>query len=288
MLGSLLLIASSLSSTSEAAPTWRWSSTPVRYHAELSTSVRQAVEFDAQRNTSGRWVELWIGLDTSCTGAPQKKGWKVSCTLSNVQFAGKPMRSTDAEGLTITLEEWSATLQGKTVVMTVDASGRLKKLDLQGIEGNDSRTNDIVDQMRTAMYQAFRLFDLPLPTDDAAWASTWKQKGDAPLFHLWSVTGSVGAWDLHHRQEVGPGGQKLLKTEGKGTVQQGEKVDGGVDGVIYIEVGGTTVFDEALGLMTYRQVAINASTSNALAEAHGESWFTQEVTVSRLADLPAP
>lgn len=283
---SLLLSAALSGSTAIAAPTWRWTSTPVRYHAEFSTAVRQSVEFNAEKNISGRWTDLWVGLDTSCVGTPKKKGFLVSCELLNVQFAGKALRADGGPELTHTLEEWSARMEGTRVMLTVDLAGRVKKIDLIGIEGDDDRSAEIVDQMRITMVQAFRLFDLPLPTDDAEWNAGWTQKGDTPLFSLWSSSGSVGSWKLQHRPETGPGGQRLLRTEGKGTLQVGENIDRAVEGMIYVTVDGVSVFDEPLGLLTYRTVNILATTSNALSESRGDSWFTQSVTLSRLADAP--
>ena len=162
-----------------------WGDQPVRYHAEVLIQHFYPIEVLAMQNISVRATTLMAGADLTCKGEPFKKGTQVTCTVDTVSMQGEPQHPSDTDRLNQVMMEYGTILTGATLQIELGADGRLKVVDLEGVDKADERQREIHETLRLISRRMVAPLDMQLPRKGEATAGdSWKHKNSAVAIEI--------------------------------------------------------------------------------------------------------
>ena len=257
------MLLSLLLSTAHAGDlTYAWpKDETLHYRVQGFVKAPRLLRFYKSENQDARVGEFTFGLMFDCeVGKKKKKTVELACTVHKAELQGVGFQGEQYE-LDMIFEEYKAMLEESAVVdLIFTHEGRLKSVDLEGLDTSNRRTSEIAEDLRQLMARAFATLDVELPKDGVAPEGAWKQKGSPRIFDLPSAQqGTVGAKDYFHEVAGTEGSVITLQHSGQGTVAEGSSMDGGTaDGAyaytgkahtISMFVAGTSTFDTERGLL---------------------------------------
>ena len=278
----LACLLPSLASATEGLA-WQWNEGQERRFL-LQGNIRFAEFFFVQSkdNRDLRVVELYVAAFTTCKAvATARKFTSLACSIDDVELRGAPPAQDANRGLVDTLNEWDALYRKAVVQLDLGNDGRIRTLDLEGIDGRIDRYRAIQEQMRLVMVRLFSGLELQLPKKGNDKEESWTQRESTTL-QLPSPVGSFGGVRIEH--EV-TGVQESVVTVtriGKGSIVSGETIGAPGSGErprnqFAAQLQGTARFDVASGTLVEQNLLASAepTASSALATGVAGTLYVQ-------------
>ncbi len=209
-----------LLSTVQAAPlSLQWDADPIRYHGELLLQRGEPIALLSANNIDVRATTVMLAADMTCTGEAAGKNWKVECAIDEIAIQGGAYTPDEQERLDTIFTEYSALMSTATVQLVQRADGRLRSVDLEGIDKSDERMSEIHESLRLLMRRLFAPLDIQLPKKGSAEVGeTWKHKGGAVALELFSKYGTFGGSSVTYTLAAAEGGMATVTSEGRGNI----------------------------------------------------------------------
>lgn len=253
---------------------WQWTS-PQRYHMVARVHVPLLANFAAEQNHEFRAAEYQVELVTRCEPIKPlgKSGWELKCDFEDVALNAVPAEKYEPEKAVAILEEMDARLEAGWAQITFSADGRVKNLDLEGVEKGNTRTSTIHEAMRQMLLRAFASLDHELPSKgDDKGKGTWRT-GGLLATTVPSKQGTVGVVQIAHVIDKTEGSVVSWNSSGKGVVTSGETVMvGGVEKPVAswdMSYQGFARFDTARGLLLERELIVEGQPTASSLQTEG-------------------
>ncbi|MBN2798489.1 MAG: hypothetical protein JXX28_05015 [Deltaproteobacteria bacterium] len=218
MLGAILLTAA----LARAEPlVWTWEA-PRTWAVQTQLVLPQPLWLPAERNLQVRVSEVQLSLVTRCAPATtyKRRGWLLRCDVLDAGIRGRPYQGD--EGLSEILDEYDARLLGGWVEVDLSPDGRIRSIDLRGLDDGQRRVREGNEVLRLLVVRALAPLDLRLPPKGALpEGGAWREDGALPLGFV-SQAGTMGRLTLTHRA-TGEGVVEIL-SEGEGIIGPGDTV----------------------------------------------------------------
>jgi len=294
----LLLAAALLGSEAWAATglEWQWEGVEHRFYIQAQVRPSELMWFRAENNREVRVAEFRVNLSTTCR--PErlvgKRGWELRCDLDDFGIAAAPVASEQGLLLPI-LDELDDKFTGAWLQVVFTRDGRVKNVDLEGVDKSNRRISQIHESMRLVLVRAFAGLDLQLPKNgDDKGKGSWKQKA-ALAMGFPSDLGTMGSAEIIHEITATDGDVVELSSTGRGVLGSGEMVE--VAGqerpknLYDMSLSGTARFDVGRGLLLSREYLVegNPTASSMMADGWAGIPYVQAVQVSWVepgVDLP--
>lgn len=260
-----LLLFGVLNAQATTGLAWAWTvDQPVRYHLEAVVEAPRGQYWAAEHNTVARTTRAMVRLDVSCSAAEVgRSAFDVDCQLNSVKFSGRALPG-EEEALAKILEQNEASLEGKAVRLRIGVDGRVKKLDLVGIDTKNSNLAVVFEQVRWMLRRAFTPMDIKLPKKGDDKNKKWSQKGSPMVFELATGQGTSGGVVLKHQVSSSDDDTARIESRGRASVVDGAMMEAGTSSMLRITAKGTAQFNTKLGVLDWAQMGTEAdySTSN--------------------------
>ncbi len=234
-----------------------WPDTPVRYHLETLIDTPRSYRHVGRNNLEANATRHGIRADVTCSGAQDKKRWRVVCALDEIAFGGHAAGD-DAEALKAIFEQYKDMLNGATIALTVADSGRVSALKLVGPLKSDARSGQMIETLHLFMRRLFSPLDLQLPKNGDAKGKKWRHRGAPMALELLTRFGTAGGIVLEHEVTGQADALIDIKSEGRGSVTSGDTLEAGAGALMRIETTGRGQFDSASGLIVWREIDTQA------------------------------
>lgn len=265
----LSLFASTASAVEGMA--WKWEESR-RYLLIADVNAPEFLWFQAELNHQARVFNWRTNLVVDCTAEPAgKKAHYVSCKIEDVSIQAQPLPG-DKEAMAPVLADLDQKLTGAMLNLEMTKDGRVRSVDLEGIDRRHRRLNQIVESMRLVLTRAVAVLDLQLPKKGTDGGSgQWIQK-QSLVTAFPSSLGTLGSVKTVHQISKEDGNSIVLTTSGKGLAGSGRtiQVNGQeqVANMYDVQYAGEATFDLADGSLLAREYQMRA-TPTASSENSG-------------------
>ena len=238
---------------------WTWSvDQPVKYNLEAVVDAPRGQRWVAENNTVARTTRSMVRLDVTCSAERAgKSDWSVDCAIDSVKFSGRALPG-EEKALERILTQNEAHLEGKSVRLKMGADGRVKKLDLIGIDTKNRYLAVVFEQVRWMLRRAFTPMDLKLPKNGDDKDKKWRQKGSPLVFELAGGQGTAGGVALKHEVSAATNDTARIASKGRAAVTEGPALEVGTNAMLRIKAEGTTQFNTELGIIDWAQIGTEA------------------------------
>jgi hypothetical protein len=273
----------SLSTAFAQVPAWKWTSEPVKFHAETHISQPRGARYEAFYNLDAWATAIDLSTEFSCQATGEKG--MVRCSFEWLKLSGRAAKPAEQEELEKILNEWADRMVGYTVELSINSLGKVQAIDLDGTERADSRQGFIVERERLLLVRIFCMLDQPFPKSEEAYQEGWPAKGWLPIFALINTTGTSGSMQLTYTNLEPRNGYVFVETAGTGLISAGAGVDSGGDSLVNASVAGSTLFDPTAGNIAYRNFVMEAY---YLSGNSSTPYYQQSAAIQRIAAFGTP
>ena len=278
----LLLLASA--EAQAPTPQWQWSETPVRYVSEMTMVAGFPLWFLARENNEARGGEFEMKLAFSCVGQG-KKIIEVTCEIDHAKLSGVAVDAKKQDMLNAVFAEYEETYESSSLVMEMDTSGRIKRVDLEGPERTTSREAGVIERQRQLATRLLAPLDIQFPKDGDT-SEAWKQKGSPVAMQLLSTSGTAGGVRLMHEVAKTEGTMMTFTSAGEAVTIAGADVENGADNTVSLMLSGQGTFDLATGQMVRNeQVLTGIPTAQNLTKVFNSDYLNQRVVLQRVENF---
>jgi hypothetical protein len=205
----------------------------------------------------------------------------VECAIDEIQINGRAVDGEQTQ-LEAIFSEAERLLKGKTIRMTMAKDGRIKQVELHGVEKTDGRSGRILENLRLILRRVLSPLDLQMPPKGEDKGKPWRQKGSPLALELLTATGTAGGVAMKH-WVVGRSGQGIqIDTEGRGSMTEGASLEGGVASIRRVNTKARAMFDGESGQLWWREYLTEAGyTASTLNTIPGGKAYTQSGWLGR-------
>jgi hypothetical protein len=260
---------------------WSWDeSKPVRYHVETEVETPATHFWYGLREQEVRATRQVLNLSVTCVGSPAGKRWEIDCSIDSVQIRGLGVPG-EEEALRTVMDQSMALLDGKSIQIIMGAEGRIKKLELKGIDVVDSRVGAIAENLRQMIRRAFAPMDVQLPKEGNDKDKAWRQKGSPLAVSLFGDQGTSGGVVMKREVVEVAGSSVRLVMSARGSMALGAAMEAGTTPILRINSKGRSSFNTDRGIVDWAEVrtksAYGTSNLDALSGLPPSS-FTSKVS----------
>ena len=255
---------------------WKWEDSR-RFLLIADVNAPEFLWFQAELNHQARVFNWRTNLVVDCSGeAAGKKAHYVSCKIEDVSIQAQPLPG-DTEAMAPVLEDLDQKLTGAMLNLELTNDGRVRSVDLEGINRRHRRLNQIVETMRLVLTRSVAVLDLQLPKKGTDGGSgQWVQK-QTLVTAFPSSLGTLGSVKTVHEIKTDDGDSIVLATSGKGLAGSGRtiQVNGQeqVANMYDVQYAGEATFDLKDGSLLAREYQMRG-TPTASSEMSG-AWQGQ-------------
>ncbi len=268
-----LAMAAGIVPTAHAADglVWQWPEGETRrYRLKADLQLHQAMFLQAEYNKDSRVYDLAYAVDLDCKAVEQGKGFLVTCDIDDAQLTAA---GEDPDNLLPILDEWDGKLTDSAKVqLTLTEDGRVKEIDLLGLNERNQRIRLIKETMHALLSRGLSAFDLQLPKKGNDEGESWKQKSEL-VMQLPILVGGVGSSQLRNEVSGDDGGLPVIDTTGRGSLMIGEQISGPGDtrppDVFDFTVSARGTFDPAKGMLVSRAMMVQGTLTPGSGSAMG-------------------
>ena len=272
---------------------WNWDA-PRRYLVVSDVTSPEFIWFLAEFNSEARVSQWRTNFVMNCAGEPiGKKAYEVQCKIEDISIQAKAVSEVDARKLNDVLNDMDTKLTGAVLQMEMTTDGRIRSVDLEGIEKRNRRTRDMVETMRRILSRGVALLDLQLPKKgDDGGSGQWEQKNSLVVGFPYGL-GTIGSVRLKHEIAEDASATKLVMT-GKGIAGAGVTVQVAgqeqIANLYEMIVGGEAFFDTKTGGLVSRQYQSQGQATASSIQADGWNGvkYMQAARLSLIGEADQP
>jgi len=274
---------------------WQWGEQGRTYLIVAEVQSPEFLWFKAEKNLEAR-VSAWrTNILTSCTPvATAKKSWELRCVIDDISMQAKSLPS-DRGRLDRILAEYKSLLIGSYIQLDFTRDGRVRNVDLEGIDKRNRRVMEIIEVLRLVLGRAYAALDLQLPKrGDDRDLGVWRQVSPLAAGFPTNV-GSLGSLRVNHQVTAQEGSVVLFQSAAEGVTGSGRMIEVGgqeqVANMFRMTMAGVGSFDTKSGALVSRQYQVHG-VPTASAEL-GDGWqginYVQSVRLDLMsAESPTP
>ena len=246
---------------------WSWDeSKPVRYQLETSVETPATHTWYGLRAKEIRAIRQTMELGVTCVGTQEGKRWAVNCSLDAVRIRGQGVPGEEAE-LQEVMDQSVALIAGKSLQIIMGPHGRIKKVELKGVDVNDGRVGIIAENLRQMIRRTLAPMDLQLPKDGSDHDKAWRQKGSPLAVSLFGDQGTSGGVMMKHQVAGVDGDSVRLVTEARGSMALGAMMESGTTPILRVDSRGRSAFDTNSGVLDWGEVTTGSAHGSANLDA---------------------
>lgn len=273
---------------------WRWAEGEERrYQVSTALDLPFVVEFNAINNTDAQVTGFNLGMVLRCRmeEAIGKTGFALRCEIDAASVQVEPVPSSVRLVQPIA-EEWAGVLERDAwIQVELTQAGRVRSVDLEGVDKRIQRTQQIGETMRLMVARALAPLDVGLPRKgDDGGLGQWVQPMTM-INGLPRVDGSVGTMPLVHSLLRTDGTRVFWAFHGDGSLASADDANSTARFSYAMRVDGSAVFDTAIGVMLECQfLAEGTTTASSISTSSGGQGLYRQATWIRLLgpqDAPA-
>ena len=193
---------------------------PTRYRAEVLVQNGTPVQLLGSNNLNARATMVAMALELTCDGsAAGSRGWEVACDVDTAQLQGTAITPPEQERLDTIMAEYGTLLSQATLQIGIGSDGRVRLVDVEGIEKRDERMSVVHEYIRLLVRRAFAPADVQLPKKgEAAVGERWKQKSGALPMEVFSRFGTIGGSVVTYEVLAADGAGVVVQRSGRGNI----------------------------------------------------------------------
>jgi hypothetical protein len=272
---------------------WKWEKDR-RFLLISDVSAPEHLVFRAEKNFEARVYKWRSNIVVSC--APEALGKKASalaCTIEDISLQAMSIPA-DLGSLPAVLEDLDQKMTGAVIQVEMTNDGRIRNVDLEGIDKRHRRLNQIVETMRLVVARAMAVMDLQLPKKgDDKGEGNWPQK-QTLVTSFPSTVGTLGSVRTVHEIVENKDDAIIINSTGKGIAGSGRMIQVAgqeqIANMYDIEYAGQSVFDRKDGSLTAREYQLRGTvtSSSELSGAWKGMPYMQYSKLMRLSNSEKP
>lgn len=274
VLGAVVLLALAPRAHATEGLEVQWAEGETRvYSLQSRTLLPTQMRLQAAVNLDARVDQMWLDVVTTC-GIDEllgKKRINLVCTLDDVQVRAGVVAA-DINRAPKIIAEMDAALTGATVQLQYLRDGRLRGLDLEGVDKSTPRLEEQHEVLRLLLLRTFAPLDVGMPNKGDDGGQEWKVR-ETQALALPVQSGTFGSYNLVWKTAEAAGDVATLSSSAKGVVSGGPTVRAGQGEAPALQVEvvlqGTAHFNTATGVLLdhiYNVEGIHIA-SSVMAEA---------------------
>jgi hypothetical protein len=286
-------LATSLPASATTGLAWQWEEDETRqYVVRADVHLPGGRPMFAEKNIDAYFTRAKVVLLLSC--APKatmgKKGWLMKCDIDDAALSAEPLPNSIGLVEQVIPEWTNVWINDAWVEFNLTRDGRVRSIDLEGVDKSIRRKQFIWESMRQLMVRALAPFNLQLPKkgDDKGYGY-WVQQDHIGLT-LPSNQGSLGGVNVIQKLTELPDlpeNVSFIVSHGEGTIATGEEVgDVSIRNSYGMVLDGSGRFDREAGVLLESQFYAEgrATASSTQAEAGLNAGYYQTSYVQLLAE----
>ena len=268
----LLSLASPALATDGLEVQWAEGETRV-YSLQSRTLLPSLMRIQAAENLDARVAQVWLDVVATC-GIDELMGKKrinLVCTLDDVQIRAAVVHKDLARAPKI-IAEMDAALSGGQVQLQYLRDGRLRGLDLEGVDKSTPRLDEQHEVLRLLLMRTFAPLDVGLPKKGDDGGAPWTVR-ETQALALPVQSGTLGNYRLAWTVDGTEGNVASLSSAAQGVITGGPMVKSGQGEEpaiqVKVKLDGSAHFDVSTGVLldhTYNVEGTHLA-SSAMAEA---------------------
>jgi hypothetical protein len=262
----LTLLLASVFSAEAAQLQWSWvDAGPVTYKTQTFVQDQTGFRYLSVKNLDARARETAVSMTLTCTAAAKGKVTQVDCVIDDVALGGTAFVG-EQDKLETIFQQHVDVLSGAHVVLAVAADGRIRSVDLEGVEAKTGRQNMVAEQLRQLMRRAVAPLGMQTPKGGEVSTRPWRHKGSQPaffdLFHTLANDGAMYATSggSRYTYKVEPNAaddRVAVDAEGLANVAGVVEREGGSGRIVNILGGGSYRWDATTGVLDYAELGFS-------------------------------
>lgn len=294
MLG-MVLVSMCFMTPAQAAEglVWNWDK-PKRFLLVSDVNAPEFLLWQAELNYQARVFKWRTNIVASCVPAEVgKKTALVNCHIEDISLQATSLPG-DMKNLPKVLEDLDSKLSGASMQLELALDGRVRSVDLEGIDKKRRRLTEIVETMRLVLARAIAPLDLQMPkkgTDGGTGA--WIQK-QTLVTGFPSGLGTMGQVKTQHQIVEEEGDTIKIQSSGSGIAGSGRMVE--VNGQEQVanfydmQHAGEAVFDINDGSLISREYQVRGvpTASSEMGDAWNGMRYLQYAKLVRLDNGEKP
>ncbi len=261
----------------EPALVWRWpEGVHRRFFVESEVAVPSPVWFVADRNREARVIAWQLRLVLDCSlKFRERRANELACVVEDVGLLAAAVPG-DGDSvwagpvLPEILAEVDQKLTGAVLQLEQTPWGRIRNVDLEGLDRGNRRTGQMNETLRMLLLRAVAGLDLQLPKGGVTTDKVWTQR-ESLLMKAPNQSGSFGGEESLHQvfQEVDT--RRVIRSVGRGMVVP---MSGSSDETLNLydsRLESAAVFDVASGALSERVWTVSGTPTASSAAAEGLS-----------------
>lgn len=296
LLSSLMLLAATSAPAQAQELVYQWPTEEVvHYRIQSYLYAPRVLRFFAQENLDARVAEFTMGLLVKCKQVgEERKNVYVDCDIHRAQMGGQASVGGEQEELTRIFQEYVNLLDDATIQMTLTPSGRIKTVDLEGVEKGTSREAMVHDDLRMIILRSMSAIEIELPRSGEDPGKAWKQKGAPVAMRLPTRYGTAGAIRMKHEIVERDGSQLHIHTVADGLVtpatstsSSSEETGSSTSATMKVDMiaDGRSIFDTELGLITKGEMTVQGTLTASSSGVGDGEYLKQFVLIDRLENF---
>lgn len=288
-----LFLATTSSASATEGLVWKWDG-PQRYviRADIELAAPRLLREEQNREALVARVLFEAATTCSVRNPLGKKAWELDCTLDQVSLSATS-GGVGANVLGEVLQDVSDLYADGHVVLQFGRDGRVRSMDLTGLDERTRRINQLYEEMRLYALRGFAALDLQLPRNGDDGGAPWQQKGPRAM-ELPDTYGTFGSVILAHQVFRNDGAVAFINSAGSGVIGSGETIT--VNGeerpknFYDMSINGSARFDTAQGILLDHQYVVESTptaSSNSATGSHGGA-YNQTIVLRHIAEGETP
>ena len=272
---------------------WTWEK-PRRFLLISDVNSPEYLLWQAEFNYQARVFKWRTNIVASCVPADVgKKTALVNCHIEDISLQATSLPG-DMKNLPKVLEDLDAKLSGASIQLEVSMDGRVRSIDLEGIDKKRRRLTEIVETMRLVLARAIAPLDLQMPKKGSdGGTGAWIQK-QTLVTGFPSGLGTMGQVKTQHQIMSEDGETIKIQSSGNGIAGSGRMVEVNgqeqVANFYEMQHAGEAVFDRADGSLLSREYQVRGvpTASSEMGDAWSGMPYLQYAKLVRLGKDEKP
>lgn len=277
LLGAVALLGVSSLAHAAGGLAVQWAEGETRtYSLQSRTLLPAQMRLQAAENLDARVDQMWLDVVTTC-GIEEligKKRINLVCTLDDVQVRGMAVPS-DLKRAPKIIAEMDASLTGAKVQLQYLRDGRLRGLDLEGVDKSTPRLEEQHEVLRLLLLRTFAALDVGMPKKGDDRGGSWETRESFALA-LPVQAGTLGNYKLIWTATGAEGGIVDLSATAKGIITGGQMVPSGQGEEpaiqVRVELDGKARFNTQTGVLLEHSYTVEGQhTASSIMAEQGRS-----------------
>ncbi|MCB9760093.1 MAG: hypothetical protein H6739_09690 [Alphaproteobacteria bacterium] len=255
---------------------------PLHYRIQMYLSTPYGTRFYASENLDARVSEMTMALLLKCRAKPpEEKYQSMACEIHRVELGGATRTGEDHKVREI-FAEYVQDLSAATIQVEMTPRGRVRTVDLEGIEKGYDRQALKHEYLRLVVSRGLSALEVEMPKDGDPRDKPWRQKGSPLAMRLPVPTGTAGGVRMMHEVLGASDDGVVIRSIGQGTLQQGGTAS---TATISAFLSGQAVFDTERKVLVKNEQTFQGVFTAQAGNTGRDLYISQVTMIDLLPDF---